>query len=116
MGARGPTGPTGPLIRVATPQPRVLELEGDGDFAHVMEEAETARRAWGRRCDPRQKVVVMLQVSDDDLRWFDWEEFWSGYWRPAVEGGVPQPTEGDMLEAARQAGKQYARAVTRSAV
>lgn len=109
-------GPAGPLIRVPKPQPRVLEFESEGDFARVMQQAETVRRSPWARCDPRQRVQVWIQVSNDGRRWHDVEEFWSGYWRPATEGGVPQPSQEDLIAVARPTGFRYARAATRSAV
>jgi hypothetical protein len=102
----------GPLIRVPRPQPRVLELENEHSFAGVMQQSENVRR--GPNATARVRVIV--QVSDDDRRWADWEEFWSGAWRPEWLGGIPRPSTEDVVASAQASGCRYARYVIRSAI
>lgn len=98
------------LVRVARPQPRVFELESEHRFAGAMQQAERLRKG------SPQTVKVIIQVSADDRTWEDWEETWSGPWRPVWEGGIPQPTKQDLRNAGESAGARYVRFVYRSVI
>lgn len=98
------------LIRVPRPQPRVVELESEHSFAGAMQQAERLRKG------SPQTVRVLIQVSHDNQRWEDWDEFWSGSWRATWEGGIPQPTKEDLIEAGRTAQARFVRYVFRSVI
>lgn len=104
------------LIRTPTPQPRVQELEDEGSFAVVMQQAEAVRRGPSGHGSQRQHVRVIIQVKADGGSWQDQAEFWSGPWRPQWEGGVPIPEKKDLVAIARANGARHARAVIRSAI
>lgn len=79
------------LIRVGREQPRVVELEGDGQFSRVMEDSEQIRRNAGR-VDQRQRVKAIVQVASSraPAKWYDVATWWEGYWRSQAEGGLPR--------------------------
>lgn len=101
-------------VRRRRPPPRqIAEIEDGGTFAVAMQDLERTNQGLG---DRRQRVVVMVRVSDDGKRWDDWVEFWSGRWRPSFDSPIPTPTEDTLRDEARRAGTRYADVVIRSTI